>query len=71
MEGADDGEADGLLVRTMYSEIPPRVEYTLTDAGLAAAPIISALRDWGQTLPATRAPATAGLAVPAAASVSA
>jgi DNA-binding HxlR family transcriptional regulator len=41
---------DGLLTRTMYSEIPPRVEYTLTPQGEATAPIIHALRDWGTTL---------------------
>ena len=41
---------DGLLTRTMYSEIPPRVEYALTPQGQAAAPIIHALRDWGATL---------------------
>lgn len=41
---------DGLLTRTMYGEIPPRVEYTLTPRGEAAAPIIHALRDWGTTL---------------------
>lgn len=43
-------EADGLVVRTMYSEIPPRVEYSLTDSGRATAPILTALRDWGRTL---------------------
>ena len=42
---------DGLVQRTMYSEIPPRVEYTLTARGRAAAPIIDALGTWGATLP--------------------
>lgn len=41
----------GLLTREMHAEIPPRVEYTLTERGRAAAPIIEALRDWGATLP--------------------
>jgi DNA-binding HxlR family transcriptional regulator len=44
--------AAGLVTRTMYSEIPPRVEYALTDRGRAAAPIIDALGAWGSTLPA-------------------
>ncbi len=43
---------DGLVTRTMYAEIPPRVEYALTDRGRAAAPIIDALGSWGATLPA-------------------
>lgn len=42
---------DGLVSRTMYAEIPPRVEYSLTDRGRAAAPIIDALGAWGATLP--------------------
>jgi DNA-binding HxlR family transcriptional regulator len=42
---------DGLVSRTMYAEIPPRVEYTLTERGRAAAPIIEALGTWGATLP--------------------
>jgi DNA-binding HxlR family transcriptional regulator len=42
----------GLVTRTMYSEIPPRVEYALTDRGRAAVPIIDALGAWGSTLPA-------------------
>ena len=41
---------DGLVTRTMYAEIPPRVEYSLTDRGRAAAPIIDALGAWGATL---------------------
>ena len=42
---------DGLITRTMYAEIPPRVEYALTDRGRAAEPIIRALGEWGATLP--------------------
>jgi DNA-binding HxlR family transcriptional regulator len=42
---------DELVVRTMYAEIPPRVEYSLTDRGRAAAPVIDALGTWGATLP--------------------
>jgi DNA-binding HxlR family transcriptional regulator len=45
-------EESGLVERTMYAEIPPRVEYALTDRGRAAEPIIHALGEWGATLPA-------------------
>ncbi|MCQ2356879.1 MAG: helix-turn-helix transcriptional regulator [Methanocorpusculum sp.] len=39
-------EEDGLISRTQYEEIPPRVEYRLTRAGLALLPILDALCDW-------------------------
>ena len=42
---------DGLVSRTMYAQIPPRVDYSLTERGRAAAPIIDALGIWGATLP--------------------
>lgn len=41
-------EADGLLVRTVYAEVPPRVEYTLTELGHSLKPVLDAMRDWGQ-----------------------
>ena len=40
-------EADGILDRTIFAEIPPRVEYTLTDRGGTLLPVIAAMRDWG------------------------
>ncbi len=40
-------EADGLIVRTIYAEIPPRVEYRLSDRGRTLRPIIQALKAWG------------------------
>jgi DNA-binding HxlR family transcriptional regulator len=40
-------EADGLLTRTVYAEVPPRVEYTITELGVSAVPVIDALREWG------------------------
>jgi DNA-binding HxlR family transcriptional regulator len=43
-------EDEGVVRRTVYPEIPPRVEYDLTERGLAARPVIEALRDWGATL---------------------
>ncbi|MDE2519463.1 MAG: helix-turn-helix domain-containing protein [Methanocorpusculum sp.] len=39
-------EEDGLIVRTQYEEIPPRVEYCLTQAGTALLPILDTLCDW-------------------------
>lgn len=39
-------EADGLVSRTMYAEIPPRVEYALTDMGRSLLPLIKALEGW-------------------------
>ena len=42
-------EARGLVERTMYAEIPPRVEYSLTPAGRSLEPVLLALADWGRT----------------------
>jgi DNA-binding HxlR family transcriptional regulator len=42
-------ERHGLLTRTIHLEIPPRVEYTLTEAGLTLRPVIEALGAWGAT----------------------
>ena len=39
-------EADGLISRKMYSEIPPRVEYELTDLGRSLLPLIRMLETW-------------------------
>jgi DNA-binding HxlR family transcriptional regulator len=40
-------EADGILERKIYAEIPPRVEYFLTPKGKSLLPIISLMKDWG------------------------
>ncbi|MBO9703380.1 MAG: helix-turn-helix transcriptional regulator [Sporocytophaga sp.] len=40
-------EQDGLIERVIYPEIPPRVEYFLTPKGKALAPVMAALKDWG------------------------
>ena len=42
-----DMEANGLLTRKAYAEVPPRVEYTLTEIGESLKPILSAMFDWG------------------------
>ena len=41
-------EADGLVLRTFYQEVPPRVEYSLTDTGHSLVPIIIKLTEWAQ-----------------------
>lgn len=42
-------EADGLVNRRYYQEVPPRVEYSLTDTGRSLVPIIQKLTEWAQT----------------------
>lgn len=41
-------EQTGLLTRTVYAEVPPRVEYTLTELGYSLKPILDALLHWGE-----------------------
>jgi DNA-binding HxlR family transcriptional regulator len=41
-------EAAGIVTRRQYSEIPPRVEYTLTEKGRAALPLVDQLRRYGE-----------------------
>lgn len=40
-------EADGIITRTVYPEVPPRVEYALSDLGESLRPIINSLAEWG------------------------
>lgn len=40
-------EAAGLVSRSTYAEVPPRVEYALTEQGRALRPVVNALRRWG------------------------
>lgn len=40
-------EADGIVIRTAYPEVPPRVEYALTELGESMRPIIKSMESWG------------------------
>ncbi len=57
-------EADGLLTRTVYAEVPPRVDYEITELGRTTLEPIRALQAWGRTYrayvePTADAPAAA------------
>ena len=41
-------EDSGLLTRTVYAEVPPRVEYTLTALGQSLKPILDEMQSWGE-----------------------
>ena len=40
-------EEDGIITRTVYAEVPPRVEYALSDVGKSMRPILDAMKEWG------------------------
>ena len=42
-------EADGLITRTVYAEVPPRVEYSLSEPGETMRPILDAMEAWGNS----------------------
>ena len=41
-------EQSGLIIRTVYAEVPPRVEYTLTELGYSLKPVLDAMVTWGK-----------------------
>ena len=40
-------EEDGIIIRTVYPEVPPRVEYALSELGESMRPILDAMQKWG------------------------
>ena len=40
-------EEDGIIVRTVFAEVPPRVEYSLSPLGESMRPILSSMEQWG------------------------
>ena len=40
-------ESDGIIVRTVYAEVPPRVEYSLSELGETLRPILDSMQAWG------------------------
>ena len=40
-------ESDGLLERKVYAEVPPKVEYSLTELGMTLKPILDSMESWG------------------------
>ncbi len=40
-------EADGFIIRHDFCEVPPRVEYTLTDLGKSFLPVLDCMKSWG------------------------
>lgn len=40
-------EDDGIIIRTVFAEVPPRVEYSLSELGESMRPILDAMEDWG------------------------
>lgn len=43
-----DLERDGMIARCVYPEVPPRVEYSLTERGRSLEPVLKALQRWGE-----------------------
>ena len=43
-----DMESDGLVLRKVYAEVPPRVEYSLTPTGHSLLPVIEVMAQWGE-----------------------
>lgn len=42
-------ESDGLVIRTAYPEVPPRVEYSLSEVGNSLRPLFKSMEEWGNT----------------------
>ncbi len=53
-------EEDGLIIRTVYREVPPKVEYALSDAGRSVGPLLAELTSWGRSYAAPHRMTAAG-----------
>ena len=47
-------EEDGIITRTAYPEVPPRVEYALSDLGESMRPILNSMQEWGENYKALK-----------------
>jgi DNA-binding HxlR family transcriptional regulator len=57
-------EAENIIARTVYPEVPPRVEYYLTERGESLRPILQAMMDWGRVGDPGKAPNTEPVPAP-------
>lgn len=48
-------EEDGIIIRTVYAEVPPRVEYALSELGETMRPILNSMQTWGENYKALKA----------------
>lgn len=46
-------EEDGIITRTVYAEVPPRVEYALSELGESMKPVLDAMQQWGENYKTT------------------
>lgn len=53
-------EMDNVINRKVYAQVPPKVEYSLTELGLSLEPVLVALRTWGEKMMESGIPAGAG-----------
>lgn len=42
-------ESHGIISREVFAEVPPRVEYSLTELGLTLSPVLNAMKEWGDS----------------------
>jgi DNA-binding HxlR family transcriptional regulator len=49
-------ERDGLVERQVYAQVPPKVEYSLTELGMSLQPVVDAMCLWGETYGGRKAP---------------
>lgn len=47
-------EEDGIITRTIYAEVPPRVEYALSELGQSMRPVLDVMQQWGENYKNTR-----------------